>query len=172
MTQTCNNMYSNYQGLLCPLKGISVDNLYFPYILLHLYKFRREGCCLIRCLVNCLRHLLSESVEPLLKSTHHLRYKNAKVITQIVKRTVAESQSEILPILPILSIFRPYMRQFNMNQAIDHRQYVVYWYKSSNVGHGHHVNVEGKGIWGRKTRHKLGLLDVNYVFESLRPKLP
>ena len=40
----------------------------------------------------------------------------------------------------ILSIFRgflaiyAYMKQFNMNQFINHRQYVINWYKSNDVG--------------------------------------
>ena len=36
--------------------------------------------------------------------------------------------------MSIFEIFWPLMRQFNMNQAINQRQYVIYWYKSNNVG--------------------------------------
>ena len=51
-----------------------------------------------------------------------------------VKRTDAKSRTEIWPILNIFRVFWPLMRQFNMNQAINHRYYEIYWYKSIEVG--------------------------------------
>ena len=53
------------------------------------------------------------------------------VITQIVKRAAAKSRTKILP------IYLSWMKQFNRNQAINHRQYVINWYTSNNVSFIH-----------------------------------
>ena len=50
------------------------------------------------------------------------KMENAYVFMQIVKCPDAKSRIAIWPILSILKGFWPKMKQYNMNQAINHRK--------------------------------------------------